>query len=153
MSDKLSIPQRGYIPGTDIELPYMFVADEAFPLKENIMKPLPHRQLATEKEIFNYRLSRARNTVECSFGRLAQMWRILFRQIDEQPMAATNIVKAFTVLHNFVLVNEPHRLIAPEAPVPNEHLLPRRLTYQNLKIFKSTGKDQQNVACKFEKSS
>ena len=124
MSDKLSIPQRGYIPGTDIELPYMFVADEAFPLRENIMKPFPHRQLATEKEIFNYRLSRARNSVECSFGRLAQMWRILFRQIDEQPMAATNIVKAITVLHNFVLVNEP--------PVPNEHLLPRRLTYQNL---------------------
>ncbi|KAK3730871.1 hypothetical protein RRG08_058116 [Elysia crispata] len=83
MSDKLSIPQRGYIPGTDIELPYMFVADEAFPLRENIMKPFPHRQLATEKEIFNYRLSRARNSVECSFGRLAQMWRILFRQIDE----------------------------------------------------------------------
>ena len=68
MSDKLSIPQRGYIPGTDIELPYMFVADEAFPLRENIMKPFPHRQLATEKEIFNYRLSRARNSVECSFG-------------------------------------------------------------------------------------
>ncbi|KAK3784609.1 hypothetical protein RRG08_003417 [Elysia crispata] len=132
MSDKLSIPQRGYIPGTDIELPYMFVADEAFPLRENIMKPFPHRQLATEKEIFNYRLSRARNSVECSFGRLAQMWRILFRQIDEQPMAATNIVKAITVLHNFVLVNEPHRLIVPEAPVPNEHLLPRRLTDQNL---------------------
>ena len=43
-------------------------------------------------------------------------------------MAATNIVKAITVLHNFVLVNEPHRLIVPEAPVPNEHLLPRRLT-------------------------
>ena len=86
MSDKLSIPQRGYIPGTDIELLYMFVADEAFPLRENIMKPFPHRQLATEKEIFNYRLSRARNSVECSFGRLAQMWRILFRQIDEQPM-------------------------------------------------------------------
>ncbi|KAK3797229.1 hypothetical protein RRG08_030455 [Elysia crispata] len=47
-------------------------------------------------------------------------------------MAATNIVKAITVLHNFVLVNEPHRLIVPEAPVPNEHLLPRRLTDQNL---------------------
>jgi DDE superfamily endonuclease len=134
ISNKLSIPQRGYIPGTDIELPYMFVADEAFPLRENIMKPFPHCQLAAEKEIFNYRLSRARNSVECSFGRLAQMWRILFRQIDEQPIAATNIVKAITVLHNFVLVNEPHRLIVdiPEAPVPNEHLLPRRLTYQNI---------------------
>lgn len=112
----------------------MFVADDAFPLRENIMKPFPHRQLATEKEIFNYRLSRARNSVECSFGRLAQMWRILFRQMDEQPIAATNVVKAITVLHNFVIIHEPHRLIVDtlEGPTPTEHLPPRRLTYQNI---------------------
>ena len=54
--------------------------------------------------MYNYRLSRAKNSVECSFGRMAQMWQILFRQIDEQPEAATDIVKAITVLHNFLII-------------------------------------------------
>lgn len=75
---KLNLPDETAIPETDIKLPFVFVADDAFPLRENIMKPFPHRQLTPDKEIFNYRLSRSRNCVECSFGKLAQMWRILF---------------------------------------------------------------------------
>ena len=75
------------------------------------MKPFAHHQLSHEKEIFNYRLSRARNSVECAFGRISQMWRILLRQLDSQPTAATDIVKAITVLHNFVIDNEPHRRV------------------------------------------
>lgn len=109
-ADRLAIPKKGRIPDTDIELPFVFVADDAFPLGEHIMKPFAQRQLTDAKSIFNYRLSRARNCVESSFGRLAQMWRILYRQIDEQPVNATNIVKAITALHNFIIIHEPHRL-------------------------------------------
>ena len=71
LADKLAIPANDFIPGTDIDLPHTFVADDAFPLSEKIMKPFTHHQLTHEKEIFNYRLSRARNSVECSFGRIA----------------------------------------------------------------------------------
>ena len=78
LSNKLSVPQKGFLPGTDIEIPYVFVA---FPLTENLMKPFPHCQLEKENQIFNCRLSRARNCVECAFGRLSQMWRILYRQM------------------------------------------------------------------------
>ena len=131
LAGKLAIPPNDCIPGTDIELPYTFVADDAFPLKENIMKPFEHRQLSHEKEIFNYRLSRARNSVECSFGRIAQMWRILLRQIDAQPPAATEIVKSITVLHNFIIDNEPHRLLTETQEIQQ---LPSRepLNYQNV---------------------
>ena len=45
-------------------LPYVFVADDAFPLKENIMKHYPPRSLPHEKRIFNYHLSRSRRIVE-----------------------------------------------------------------------------------------
>lgn len=45
-------------------LPYMFVCDDAFPLKENLQKPFGQTGLTTEKRIFNYRLSRARRIVE-----------------------------------------------------------------------------------------
>ncbi|KAK3745734.1 hypothetical protein RRG08_030543 [Elysia crispata] len=85
----------------------MFVSDDAFPLRDNIMEPFSHRQLTHEKEIFNNRLSR--NVVEASFGKIAQMWRLLQRPMDVQPNVASNIVKAITVLHNFVIIKEPDR--------------------------------------------
>lgn len=107
--NKLDIPQPGQIPETDIIIPHTFVADDAFPLSENIMKPFSHRLLTHEKEIFNLRLSRARNCVECSFGRISQTWRILHTQMDVQPVAATNVVKAITILHNFINIHEPER--------------------------------------------
>lgn len=109
-SETLGIPTEGMVPHTDIKLPFMFVADDAFPLRDNIMKPFSFRQLTHEKEIFNYRLSRARNVVEASFGRISQMWRLLLRQMDVQPNIATNIVKAITVLHNFICIHEPCRV-------------------------------------------
>lgn len=133
LSNKLSIPTASPIPGTDIELPFMLVADDAFPLRENIMKPFPHRQLSAEKETFNYRLSRARNSVECSFGRLAQMWRILYRQIDDQPNTVTTIVKALTVLHNFILIEEPHRQVI-QTPETDQHARPRHQTYDRIQV-------------------
>lgn len=134
LSGTLSIPEKDVIPGTDIQLPYTFVADDAFPLRDNIMKPFPHRQLSHQKEIFNYRLSRARNSVECSFGKLAQMWRILYRQMDEQPIAATNVVKAVTVLHNFIISKEPERQTVTIAETPATTVPPHRrlLAYQNI---------------------
>lgn len=109
-SESLDIPTEGAVPQTDIKLPFMFVADDAFPLKENIMKPFPHRQLTHDKEVFNNRLSRARNCVEGSFGRIAMMWRLLLRPMDVQPNIAADIVKAITVLHNFILIQEPGRV-------------------------------------------
>ncbi|KAL4089001.1 hypothetical protein QTP88_024079 [Uroleucon formosanum] len=50
--------------------------DEAFPLKNNIMRPYPKRILDMKKRIFNFRLSRARKSVECAFGMLVSKFRL-----------------------------------------------------------------------------
>lgn len=48
---------------------YVFIADDAFPLKKNLLKPF-RGSSTPEQEVFNYRLSRARRCVENAFGNL-----------------------------------------------------------------------------------
>lgn len=62
----LEIPQHRSVFGTT--LPFVLVADEAFPLKTYIMRPYPEKQLVGRERIFNYKLSRARNIIENTFG-------------------------------------------------------------------------------------
>jgi hypothetical protein len=60
---------------------FVFIADEVFALTENILKPFPHKDLTQEKQIFNYRLSRARQCVENAFGVLVAHFRIFHTMI------------------------------------------------------------------------
>ncbi|KAG6933217.1 hypothetical protein G0U57_019683, partial [Chelydra serpentina] len=53
----------------DVEMPTVILGDPAYPLMPWLMKPYT-RALDTEKELFNYRLSKCRMLVECAFGRL-----------------------------------------------------------------------------------
>jgi len=52
--------------------PYYLVADEAFPLSGYLMRPYAKKTLDNIKRIFNYRLSRARKTIECTFRMAAE---------------------------------------------------------------------------------
>ena len=70
----LDIPNtRNVEPGR--ELPYVIVADDAFPLKNHIMKPYALRNLTIHQRIFNYHLCRARRIMENAFGILASRFR------------------------------------------------------------------------------
>ena len=88
------------------QLPFCFVADEAFPLRETIMRPCPGRQVEEEddmkKRIFNYRLCRARRVVENSFGILVTKWRIFRQPIIAKTSTVDKIVHACCVRHNYL---------------------------------------------------
>lgn len=101
LNNQLPIPQPQNLPETNIALPFFLVADQAFPLHENIMRPYPGDNLSQEKKVFNYRLSRARRTIENSFGILVQSWRILRKPIIAKISTCEAIIKACIVLHNF----------------------------------------------------
>ncbi|KAK4882659.1 hypothetical protein RN001_005978 [Aquatica leii] len=63
-NSSFNLPSEKPLPGTNTSMPYVFVADEAFPLKKYIMRPYPGRHLVDSKKFFNYRLSRARRIIK-----------------------------------------------------------------------------------------
>lgn len=80
-NNALNIPCDQSLPGRPKPQPFVIVADEAFPLKPNLMKPYSGRNTTTnERRIFNYRLSRARRIVENAFGILAPDLELFSRE-------------------------------------------------------------------------
>ena len=80
-------------------LPFFLVGDEIFPLKTWLMHPYPGN-LSRGQKIFNYRLSRARRTIENSSGILAARWRIFRQPIKVQN--AEKFTLAAIALHNYL---------------------------------------------------
>ncbi|KAL8565422.1 hypothetical protein ACOMHN_029115 [Nucella lapillus] len=103
-TNALKFPPDARLPYADNlgPLPYVVVADEAFPLSKHILRPFPGRSLSLDKRIFNYRLSRARRIVENAFGVLTARWRIFHAKMAVAPQLANDIVKATIVLHNLL---------------------------------------------------
>ena len=83
------------------EVPYINVADDAFPLTTYCMKPYSSQKLSDSKRIFGYRLSRARRTTENAFGILSNRFRVSSSHMYLQPNNATKITLA-CVLHNIL---------------------------------------------------
>ena len=65
------------------ESPYALIGNERYPLKPFLMRPYPQRSVGPDEEIFNKRLSLARQTVECAFGIISNKWRILLKAFEE----------------------------------------------------------------------
>ena len=110
-SNPLNIPQSRPLPGRSINVPYVAVGDDAFPLTTYLLKPFPMSSLTSEQRIFNYRLSRMRRISENVLGIMAQKWRVLRNAMLVGPEKATTIVLAIMTLHNY-LRNDKHYIHA-----------------------------------------
>lgn len=98
-----NLPPPAVLPGTDCEAPFVLIGDEAYPLKEYMLRPFPKNNLPPENVLFNKRLSRARNTIECAFGLLSSKWRIMAKAIETKLETAKVITKCACLLHNIVI--------------------------------------------------
>uniref|UniRef100_A0A8D8TUQ0 Nuclease HARBI1 n=1 Tax=Cacopsylla melanoneura TaxID=428564 RepID=A0A8D8TUQ0_9HEMI len=90
--NELNFPEEGVI-----------VADDAFPLREYILKPYGRSTyLSRKQKIFNYRLSRARRVVENAFGILVSRFRVFEKPIAIGLDKVDALVKAALALHNWL---------------------------------------------------
>lgn len=105
--NELNLPTACTLKGRQKIVPYVFVVDDAFPLKYNIMKSYSGlQQKGSRERAYNYRLSRARRVVENVFGLLSAIFRVLWRPILLEPDKAERLVMACVYLHNFLRRNK-----------------------------------------------
>ncbi|KDR10927.1 hypothetical protein L798_14449, partial [Zootermopsis nevadensis] len=61
-SGSLNVPKETTVAGRN--MPFVLVADDAFPLRKDIIKPFSRKVNTQARKIFNYRLSRAWRMIE-----------------------------------------------------------------------------------------
>lgn len=106
--NKLNLPAAPRKIHEELEetFPIVFVADEAYPLKSNLMKPFERRQLDNMKSIYNCRQSHARRIVECAFGILTKRFNVFENKMLVHPDKAAVIKQAACALHNIIMDKE-----------------------------------------------
>ena len=108
LSEDLNLPPCKTLPAFPQAglLPHCIVADDAFPLQPDLLKPYPRgargHKIPEDQLVFNYRLSRARRIIENAFGILVQHWRVFDCHMYLSDTNAIKVVQAATVLHNFL---------------------------------------------------
>ena len=81
--------------------PFLFVADDAFSLSQNIMKPYPQTNLSDKKQIFCYRISHFCRVHENSL----EFWVVdfgSFWNLNLTPETAVDAILATIRLHNLL---------------------------------------------------
>ena len=103
-------------------IPLHLVGDDGFGLTARLLKPFS-RAMNAMKDVFNYRLSRARQTVEVAFGILANRFRVLHNRVHCHPKNAQLVIESCIMLHNFISIKRP---------LTRKHEVERARNYYNL---------------------
>lgn len=141
-SNSLKIPIAEEVVEGGEKLPYVFVADDAFPLKEHIMKPYSGTNIGPKEINFNKCLSSARVRVENAFGILAHRFQVLLKPINLCPEKATKVVLACCFLHNYL--KKKNGIIYAMMPPINNQILPIELQHTTSRNFTNLSKDIRN---------
>ena len=112
INEKCDVPPPKALPNDSLGqvVPHCIVADEAFPLRPDLMRPYPrarHGLLPRDQCIYNYRQSRARRTSESAFGILVARWRIFLTVICLLDVNVDKVIKATCILHNYLTADRP----------------------------------------------
>ena len=105
VNDLLDFSEPENVNDSDFKLPFVFVGDDAFPLKTNLVKPYSAFHLYLEKPVTNYRMSRAKRIIENTFAILATRFHIFRRPIVASVETVESVSKCCIALHNYLMAD------------------------------------------------
>lgn len=109
-TEALNLPQPEPLPGGQMHVLYVLVADDAFTLSPTLMKPYPGiTDEESPQRAYNYRLSRARRVVENAFGIVSARFRVLRKPMHVKIETASTIILACCYLHNLIRVESTEK--------------------------------------------
>ena len=107
------------------ELSPVILADPAYPLLPWLLKGYPLKGVLTRKQrVFNYRISRARMTVENTFGKWKGRFIRFSKRVDMNVKNLVILVLASCILHNICEVQNNNFLPQWEENVDQELVVP-----------------------------
>lgn len=104
-ANTLHIPTDYDVNGSKLQLPYVFLGDKSFPLRNNLLRPYASRIPPYDERVFNYRLARARRVFDNTFNVLTNRFQCFHRPIALDSDRVDSIILAACTLHNFLLHN------------------------------------------------
>ncbi|KAJ8671643.1 hypothetical protein QAD02_002902 [Eretmocerus hayati] len=120
-NNQLGFPGPRPLPGTNIVVPHVILADPILPLGKNLMKPYSRQRRLTRREkMYNYRHSRGRMPVECQYGGLQEKWRILQQPLGFDLSVTNDLVTVILALHNYMINSSHPELPTIEPTQPND---------------------------------
>ena len=73
----IQLPPPNQLPKSNCITLHFFIADPGFRMTDYLITPYSKLNSYTDMQlIFNYRLSRSRHIIECSYGLLVQKWNV-----------------------------------------------------------------------------
>ena len=91
----------------------MLIVEDAFALKNHMMKLYPYKNLKTKRRVHNYRHSRARRISENLFGILANRWRIYHTVMLLDAKAVKSATLATLALNNMLVTSSAKSVCCP----------------------------------------
>ena len=117
----LGLPAPEPLPNDDKPMPFYIAADDAFALKNWLMKPFSKKNMSHSERVYNYRLSRGRRIVENAFGILAHRFRCLLTTMLQSPETVTSIVLSCICLHNLLRLRNRNEHVSVADQEDNNH--------------------------------
>ncbi|XP_037944698.1 putative nuclease HARBI1 [Teleopsis dalmanni] len=117
LDDDLNIPDANRLQKSNFVCPYGFVGDETFALSENLWTPYPIEKSSLKEEVFNYRLNRARQVVEDTFGHLISKFKVFQKPLRVKLEHLDPIILGTCTLHNFLKAHSVDYMTAEDVDV------------------------------------